>query len=862
MIRLQKAFLVVATLLFPMTNYGQEPNAVLDRISEKLESFRQDYPLEKVYVQTDKEIYAPGEIIWFSSTVFDRSENRPSGQSPVITANLYDAAGNFITGDKFPVTDGFVPGDLKLPAGLPLGRYYLAAFTPLQVSPENVFIKPLVVDRYYESDAMITFVNPEKIHTAGTKSVIEMNISDFSGNPVDKFQMNYEIRHGNTLISEGKVRSDKGKAVIEALMPAKTGITPVELLVSHPKNLWVRKLPLKTSGDEIVLKFYAEGGHVVGTVAQKMGFYATAWNSVPVELEADVINPAGEVISKARTFAPGFGLFPYKGVAGQKHKLVITSEYGKGQQFELPETTPGQVVITVSKTDDEFITADLLVGQPGTRNLAVTATKGTQLRWAASIAVASTARIRIPVADLGTGVIQLAVFNDSGDLQSARLVYIPGKKRLEVRVTAETPADDKVKLTVTTLDENKQPVDARVILSLADEKRRMGMTNTVNPFLSLNGDLKNPVVETSGESGKSVLTGIALDYLMICNELKCFSWEKILAEEKPGGAPVNNMGVTGKVTDKKGTPVPGAKVSIMNTREMQMYSATAGPDGQFSFATLQPVDIADFNISATGVDGKGNLQVLLDPSFPEKVGMKVKNLDSRYAAVTAPRKNMEVYLSANPGLLMAQPVVKPIAAGSSGKRENYKTLLQTSTSLLEVIKSMRPYTLMSGQIVFPGTINSINAQSGALIVIDGQKMGTQADILNSITPYDVEKINISLDPIDIQKYTGLNNVGVIEITTKRGEMAESPEAVSPKEELYLYGYRIPRNFLTTDALENVSGKDMRTTLFWDSGVKTGSTGSTTFSVPLSEIKSGFVIRAEAITLTGETGEGEATFKAQ
>ena len=77
---------------------------------------------------------------------------------------------------------------------------------------------------------------------------------------------------------------------------------------------------------------------------------------------------------------------------------------------------------------------------------------------------------------------------------------------------------------------------------------------------------------------------------------------------------------------------------------------------------------------------------------------------------------------------------------------------------------------------------------------------------------------------------------------------------------YSNGYRVPRHFLTTDALENQSGKDLRTTLFWDPALKTGPTGVQVFTVPLSDIRSGFVIRAEAFTPHLVTGAAEAEFR--
>ena len=95
----------------------------------------------------------------------------------------------------------------------------------------------------------------------------------------------------------------------------------------------------------------------------------------------------------------------------------------------------------------------------------------------------------------------------------------------------------------------------------------------------------------------------------------------------------------------------------------------------------------------------------------------------------------------------------------------YKKQLANGMSVLEVIKTIKPFTMSGGKILFQG-VNSFINQQGALIIIDGQQAGDNAAVLSSIAPTEVESINISTNPSDIQKHTGLNVVGIIEITIK------------------------------------------------------------------------------------------------
>lgn len=856
-------FLIPVSCLFFSFAQGQENNPVINRITEKLEGFSQQYPLEKVYVITDKEIYAPGEIIWFSNFVYDRSENRLSANCQEITVNLYNDSGNLINSDRFAVKDGKSNGDILLPEELPLGRYFLASFTPFQTNPEDVYIREISVDKYYETDAIVTFSAPDRIYEAGKEARIELKVTDFSGNPVDKFLLNYELRHGNKTLTEGKIRSTAGNVSIPVMIPEKTDNSPVELIVSNPRKLWTKKIALKTSADEIHLNFYVEGENLVGISPQKTGFYATVWRGNPVRLEADVTDPAGQLLTKVKTTENGFGLFSYNPAGGVKNKLVITSNYGKGQTFELPGMAKTRLAWSILKTDDEFITADLLYAEKNPQKLTIAATKGYHLLWAGKLEIANSAKIKIPVGKLEPGIVQLSAFDQEGNMLTSRLVYIPEKKKLDIVITATTVEKEKVNISLKTMNENKQPLSATLVLSIADKMRKTETENSLNEYILPDGELNNSPIQAGSPAGNFPGTETIRDILLICNELKCFSWSDIMNYNDTVAVkkPINNFGINGKVTDKKGNPAAKSRISILNSRNMQMYSAKADKSGNFEFPLNTPVDKNDITITAFDENGKGNLIVKLDPLFSEKVGMRIKTTDYLFRDNENHGISISDYLSLNPSLLSEQPSVKPIVTGTKRQREApYKIMLESASNLLDVIRTIRPFTLMSNQIVFYGTVNSINAQSGALIVLDGQKLGTQIDVLNSINPHDVDKINVSLDPMDIQKYTGLNNVGVIEITTKRGEFVSSRENVKQKEIPYQNGYRIPRNFLTSAALKGEKGKDMRTTLYWNPNVETGPSGIITFSIPLSEIKSDFIISADGLTSTGIPGHSQQVFR--
>ena len=66
-----------------------EPDFVV-QLRTALYEYQQDFPQEKVYVQTDKTLYQPGEIIWFNAFLLDANTHLPSQVSDVLYFELID----------------------------------------------------------------------------------------------------------------------------------------------------------------------------------------------------------------------------------------------------------------------------------------------------------------------------------------------------------------------------------------------------------------------------------------------------------------------------------------------------------------------------------------------------------------------------------------------------------------------------------------------------------------------------------------------------------------------------------------------------------------------------------------------------
>ncbi len=241
--------------------------------------------------------------------------------------------------------------------------------------------------------------------------------------------------------------------------------------------------------------------------------------------------------------------------------------------------------------------------------------------------------------------------------------------------------------------------------------------------------------------------------------------------------------------------------------------------------------------------------------FEAGISKLIAGISQKYSLLNSDQPVDKTYFSNNPELF-----VKYVKANRPNTiaMDTQRNLLASSTNLLDVIKILKPYKVMGNQIVFIGMENSLNYQGGALIVIDGQQLGTDISAINGISTLSVDHINVSTNVMDIQKYTGLNTIGVIEIFLKKGNRPEEPiqkESTSKYEN----GVRVTNIFPAEPGnLKN----DQRTTLQWIPNQKVDETGLFEFTVTAGKVLSGFLIDVQGISGNGLTNSGTAEFSVE
>ncbi|MBW8334838.1 MAG: carboxypeptidase regulatory-like domain-containing protein [Prolixibacteraceae bacterium] len=828
------------------------------KISQQVTDYFNVFPKEKIFLTTDKQCYKPGETIWFNATVTDVKTQLLSTESQDFIVKLYNKNGGQVAFQLLQLTNGSASGDLEIPDDLTRGQYFLVAYTLSQINPEEVFCAPINVDPAYSDQWIVSAVARDSISVSGQKNELAVMIRNLAGASVKNASLRYQLMNGTEIIGKGKLKTDdSGNTVVTFTLPAKSNGEPFICELTDNKNEWKKEIFLPSNLDPLKISFFPEGGTILTGVPVKIGF--TAFNNwgMPVDLEGSVVNQEGKQVAIVKTFTEGLGMFAVENDGKQKLKLVISGKTGQNQTFDLPAPNTSGLAFSIAKTDAEFISANLIFADKQKHAVTITSTNGGGLNWAADMDINGLGRIKIPTEFLPQGINLLSVFADDTKLPATRLVYVDKKQHLKVEVLPEKSSlkqGESMKIKIRLTDENNQPASGNVSVSVADKFRKTPAALKIEEYHLAGPELETPFSLISAAFQEQITNTAMMDVFLIANRQGNFDWQKIM-QFKPGDTSDNiqeNKGISGIVTDKNGNKINKAKVSLVNNKNMQLHTTTTNQDGMFSFPNLDQSNKEDFTAKATDPEGKRELNIDFIKNFEEGISEYVSGL-GRISSLLYNDMGIDAsYFRNNPDLFNKAPkIVNPSTVAS----DNQKKLLSTSTNILDVIKTIKPYKLTNNQIVFYGSENSLNYQGGALIVIDGQQIGTDVSAITSISPTEVERINVSTNPMDIQRYTGLNSVGIVEIFMKRGPQLSTPETEKntsrDKDDM---GSKVFQS-----EPSNVR-RDFRTTLQWIPELIIDETGEAEISVTAGKVISDFVIEVQGMSTNGRIGSGNEKFQ--
>ena len=816
------------------SNIVNAQTPALDLFTEGMLKFSSEFNTVKTLIKTDKNIYAPGENIWFDATVLNCLTKQVVENSNLIIM-LKSESGEVIADSRHLVLGGRLSNTLQIPSWAPQGNVFFIAYaseTFQNGDASLAAIQPLTITRLRRNNFSINLKTDKEIYKPGDNIRLSMILSPITpSGRRERVTISLHSSQNELFSKRENIRINEISTVnLKIPQEKQNGL----YLVVKTSDNNSRRLQIPTTIDALRVVFFAEGGKFISNNTQRIVYRAFDPFGKPVNVSGKIYDRQNNLAGEAKPLKDGVGVISLLPMSDKDYFLKIESEYGNKQEFKLPTVHAEGVAITLTKTEETALRLAVYnSGEYLKQNLTLLAYASGAIYLSTNYVANTRNNFNIATQSLPYGLVTLAVINSEGDVLSKRLVYNPNPQP-EVKIYIES--NDEVA---------NIHIQSDSIFS-ATKISRMGITVVDEHMLTakalpLNYDfLKYPLISSPP---LTVLEHFITNTELIANQYKPLSLSQIFQPET--ALKTDNMNnVSGTVYGRRNKPESNATVMMDHPEKPSLISVKSDEEGKFVFKNT--TWHSSMSVTAVSENGRRTYDVTLDKAFSNTMeDLLLRESLSRTPAFDSPdisryiNNNIELLRHAGIGTETPRPT----------NQTNTQSLLQSGVSLLEVIRIIKPYNIVSNQIVFQGSINSLNFQQGALIVVDGQRMGTSINVLENMNPAEVASIKVSTNFADIQQYSGVNSVGVIEIKT-HGTNSDSFQQKNENEEQQ-------QSFKLTDVDHNIA--KYQTTLLWNPDIDFLNKESIEIKVPLSQIQSNFSVILDITTVDGITFRETKTF---
>ena len=547
-------------------------NPFLEELMQKMETFLQHKPEERVYVQTDKPFYKPGETIWFSAYMRKGTDFQKSDKSDVLRVELINPKGNIEQQYQLLVAEGATKGDFSIPEEAAGGLYKLKVYTNWQKNDPApaIFEKELQVQKVVLPRLKMKLDFEREAYGAGAEVKAELDLHTNENQPLAHHDFTYIISLNGEVLETSNGKSNRtGEANIVFELPknlqSNDGLLNVMIDYQGQTESISRSVPIVLN--QVFMSFYPEGGDMVHGLPGRVAFRALNEFGKPADVAGVVVDEDGKEVASFSSYHMGMGAIDLIPAKWQSYSVHLSEPAGIEESFPLPEALPRGYGLAVRSVDENEIS--LQIHSTETENLSLIGVVRGKAYYATEVHLSPQGRIlRIPASAFPIGVAQFTLFDSKGIQRCERLAFVNRHKQLKVDIRTNKERylpREEVELSVRVSDEKGMPMPADLSLSVTDDQLLSfadDKSSNILSWLLVESDLRGKVEEPNFYfDPKEEKAELALDYLLMTAGWRRFSWQQIQDGQLPPQAyAADQTRIKGTVTDWQGNPVEGAEV--------------------------------------------------------------------------------------------------------------------------------------------------------------------------------------------------------------------------------------------------------------------------------------------------------------
>ncbi|PWJ42690.1 TonB family protein [Sediminitomix flava] len=481
---------------------------------------------DKIYIQTDKPVYKPGETLWFSAFLLGGSTHTIQESSDIVYVDVISPKGDLVESLTLVCVDGQGAGDYHFSSSMSGGIYTLKAYTKwMQNFGEAcVYEKKIQVQAIVKPRLLSKLDFHKKGYGAGAEVQATLDLKDLKDRSIAYRNLTYTVKVNDGVVNTGSVKTNReGRALLSFSLPNELTTDDIFLSIQIPHEGTIEGLLCKVpilNTNEIDLQFLPEGGHWAEGIRTRMGFKAIDTKGEPVYVKGEIVNEEGQHICDFESFHDGMGAFEIK-PAQEPYFALITEPKLEIDRIALPEVEQKAFILNVFPLDQG---TKVRINAPYATKVVLNAKMGGEEvdQFCYSLKEGNN-EFSLDFSGFPMGILTLGLhLQEQKMILAERSLFINKASQLAINITSSKEKylpHEKVELLVETSDQNGGNIAAFLslavvndkVLSLADD-RSADLISTMFLTSELKGDIHEPNFYFEPKEEKA---DQALDYLMM-----------------------------------------------------------------------------------------------------------------------------------------------------------------------------------------------------------------------------------------------------------------------------------------------------------------------------------------------------------
>lgn len=271
---------------------------------------------EKIYVQTDREIYRVGEKLWFKSIVVQAKDNLPSTLSGVLHIELVDPFETVVSEKRVQLKDGIGSNYFEIEDFFVSGVYQLRAYTRWDQNFDNSFkfTKYLTITERNPPKGIIQKIageNKNKVRFLLNPQLIDSSVNS---------KVELELAYGDQLKKRVIRKNESNYFLLEEDIPDDTKWIHFKLITDSGKQ-WSESIPMAEKAIDI--QFLSEGGTFLENVNNLLGIKAVDEKGKGIPVSGTIYDSENKPVTSFKTNKIGIGRAYVFANASANYRIVL-----------------------------------------------------------------------------------------------------------------------------------------------------------------------------------------------------------------------------------------------------------------------------------------------------------------------------------------------------------------------------------------------------------------------------------------------------------------------------------------------------------------------------------------------------------